>query len=377
MNIGIIDADLLDNGTRHPNLALMKISGYYKERGNDVKLLFDYNNINDYDEVYLSKVFDFTKVPINFNDYKNLHIGGTGIFWDEAPNLPYEIEHHMPDYSLYDDWINKEINRGIKRTYFLDYLDYSIGFATRGCVRKCPFCVNHKYNEVLKHSTIKEFYDSSKKYIYLWDDNFLAYKDWDKILDEIEGINKPFQFRQGLDVRLLTDEKAKRLSKMKYKGDFIFAFDNIDDKDIIINKLKLWKKYYNKKNNTKLYVLCGFDRNGKYDKEFWIQDIIDTLERIKILMEYGCVPYIMRYEKYEGSPYKGMYITLARWCNQPSFFKKESLNEYVYKTDGIGREDKMYASKRYIEDFKKDYPDIAARYFDLKFENLNTYNYKM
>ena len=30
MKIGIIDADLLDNGTRHPNLALMKISGYYK-----------------------------------------------------------------------------------------------------------------------------------------------------------------------------------------------------------------------------------------------------------------------------------------------------------------------------------------------------------
>lgn len=31
MNIGIIDADFLDNGTRHPNLALMKISGYYKK----------------------------------------------------------------------------------------------------------------------------------------------------------------------------------------------------------------------------------------------------------------------------------------------------------------------------------------------------------
>ena len=29
--IGIIDADLLDNGTRHPNLALMKIRGYQKE----------------------------------------------------------------------------------------------------------------------------------------------------------------------------------------------------------------------------------------------------------------------------------------------------------------------------------------------------------
>lgn len=31
--IGLIDADLLDNGTRHPNLALMKIAGYYKDTG--------------------------------------------------------------------------------------------------------------------------------------------------------------------------------------------------------------------------------------------------------------------------------------------------------------------------------------------------------
>ena len=58
--IGIIDADLLDNGTRHPNLALMKISGYQKELGNDVTLLEDYYSIPKYDEVYLSRVFDFT-----------------------------------------------------------------------------------------------------------------------------------------------------------------------------------------------------------------------------------------------------------------------------------------------------------------------------
>jgi hypothetical protein len=63
--IGIIDADLLDNGTRHPNLALMKISGYQKELGNDVTLLEDYYSIPKYDEVYLSRVFDFTNVPID------------------------------------------------------------------------------------------------------------------------------------------------------------------------------------------------------------------------------------------------------------------------------------------------------------------------
>jgi hypothetical protein len=113
--------------------------------------------------------------------------------------------------------------------------------------------------------------------------------------------------------------------------------------------------------------------SDKYDMDFWKQDIIDTFERIKILMIHGCIPYIMRHENYEKSPYAGIYINLARWCNQPSFFKKQSLNEYVYITDGKGREEKDYASKRYMEEFKKHEPEIAKQYFDLKYEELNEY----
>ena len=107
-----------DNGTRHPNLALMKISGYQKELGNDVTLLEDYYSIPKYDEVYLSRVFDFTNVPIDPKNYPNLHIGGTGFFWMTAPDLPLEVEHHMPDYHLYDEYVGRQIARGIKpQTY--------------------------------------------------------------------------------------------------------------------------------------------------------------------------------------------------------------------------------------------------------------------
>ena len=68
--IGLIDADLLDNGTRHPNLALMKMSGYYKEKGCDVSLIEsydeitanDYEGIKNYDAIFISKVFDFSKI---------------------------------------------------------------------------------------------------------------------------------------------------------------------------------------------------------------------------------------------------------------------------------------------------------------------------
>jgi hypothetical protein len=43
LQIGLIDADLLARGTRHPNLALLKISGFCKEYGHNVNLITDYN----------------------------------------------------------------------------------------------------------------------------------------------------------------------------------------------------------------------------------------------------------------------------------------------------------------------------------------------
>jgi len=100
-NIGIIDADLLDNGTRHPNLALMKISGYMKSIKNKVTLLTNYYDIEKYDEVYISKVFSFTNIPIDLRKYCNVITGGTGFKEDGGDNLEDYIEHHMPDYEFY------------------------------------------------------------------------------------------------------------------------------------------------------------------------------------------------------------------------------------------------------------------------------------
>ena len=93
--VGIIDADLLDGGTRHPNLALMKISGYCKERGCFVRLLSSYEEIPEYDIVFVSCVFTFTKVPGYITELDNVYCGGTGFFSDGGQDLPVAIEHHM------------------------------------------------------------------------------------------------------------------------------------------------------------------------------------------------------------------------------------------------------------------------------------------
>lgn len=354
MNIGIIDADLIGR-TRHrfPNLVCMKLSAYYKNKGNNVVLLLDYNKVEEYDKVYIAKVFTDTEAPKDILNLSNVECGGTGFYYDNAKPLPYEIEHTMPDYHLYDNYVKSKIESGENKTHFKYYLDYSIGFMTRGCFRKCSFCVNKNYNRVQLHSPLSEFLDSNRSGICLLDDNILGYTHWNSVFEELQASGKKFQFKQGLDERLLTDEKCEYLANSRYDGDYIFAFDNIIDKDIIINKARLLRNYIKKEQKIKFYVLCAYDRQGKYDEDFWLKDIKDTFERVFILAEFGFKPYIMRYEAYKNSNYYGTYVNLATWCNQPSIFWKLSYKEFVIKDNE--RKGGKSATLRYYEQVKNKF----------------------
>ena len=370
MIVAVIDAELIGRKKhRFPNLACMKISAYNKKLGNDVVLKLDYNSLKKFDKVYISKVFLDTEIPKEILDLPNVKYGGTGFFYDKAEPLPYEVEHIMPDYTLYNDWVSEQLSNGVKKRDLKYYTDYSIGFTTRGCFRKCQFCVNQNYNKVEKHSPLEEFLDDNREKICLLDDNILGYKDWKVIIQKLKATNKPFQYKQGMDLRIMTDEKAELLVSCKYDEDYIFAFDDINDKDIIEIKLKLWKKYNTTKGqNTKLYVFCGFDRNDKWDLDFWKQDIIDTFERIKILMKYNCKPYIMRFEKYQESRYRGMYINIAQWCNQPRFFSQMSYQQMCDKDNE--RKGGNSATKRYNDLFREENPEIANKYFNLRLKDV-------
>lgn len=156
------------------------------------------------------------------------------------------------------------------------------------------------------------------------------------------------------------------LFKSKYDGDYIFAFDNVADYDLIESKLKLLREYTNK--TPKFYLFCGFDRNDKWDDEFWRQDQWDMWKRIELLMKYKCLPFIMRFNRYVESPYKGAYISISNWCNQPSFFKKKSLREFVQARQANVKSES--SDTRYMKQVEKDIPELVARYYDMKYENF-------
>ncbi len=351
--IGILDADLLDKGTRFPNLALMKISSYLKTKGYNVNLMLNYAGINQVDHIYLSKVFSYTTVPPEITSSNKITAGGTGFFFDKAPSLPQDIEHCVPDYHLYDEFVERKIKQGIKPIHFKNYQDGSIGFTTRGCFRKCNFCVNRNSNKVSRHSGIYEFLDPKRKYIYLLDDNVLGSSEWEEIFEELLSTNKQFQYKQGLDMRLMTKEKANILSNSKYSGDFIFAFDSIKDEELMLEKLGIWRRHTDK--STKFYLICAYE-SVKED------DIENVFRRIVTLMKFRCLPYVIRYDGWEKSQHSGMYINLARWCNQPNIFKKKSFRDFC-EANGSNS-----SAMRYLNHFQDNYPEIAGKYFDLRYD---------
>ena len=112
MKIGLLDCDR----TKYPNLALMKISKYYKTAGHKVNFITP-NSIDSYDKIFVSKVFLYGKHEMQdkLKGMANVEYGGTG--YDINTNLPDDIEHTMPDYDIYN-------------------AQASQGFTTRGCIRK-------------------------------------------------------------------------------------------------------------------------------------------------------------------------------------------------------------------------------------------------
>jgi hypothetical protein len=293
MRILLIDAD-----SKIPNIALMKLSTFHKNKGNTVDFIrldgkpFEYKDTHD--TAYSSIIFTKNKDNIK----GNVFLGGTGVSLRDT--LSNEVEHLMPDYSLYPDNI------------------YSIGFTTRGCFRKCDFCFVPEKEGIIKYNAdITEFYNPNLKKIMLLDNNIFAYKDYKDIFEQIREIKKPTCFKQGIDFRLLNEEKIQELVSFRYAGDYIFALDSPKDIPIFEKKAPLIRKYLHPW-KPKFFVLVGFDTTLEED-----------IKRIKLLWENKFLPYVMRHENYLNSEHKFFYIDLAAWCNQPWFVKKGDFRHFM------------------------------------------------
>lgn len=197
MNIGLLAVD-----STYPNLALMKISAYHKARGDKVEW---YNPLYRYDMVYMAKVFSFTPDYGYFINADQTEKGGTG--YDISKNLPKEIDRCYPDYSLY----------GIEKEAY--------GFLTRGCPNKCKWCVvPAKEGDIASYMDIEEI-AGNRKHVILMDNNVLASDYGIRQIEKIVSTGLRVDFNQGLDARLVTEDVARLLARVKWIKRIRFGCD--------------------------------------------------------------------------------------------------------------------------------------------------------
>jgi hypothetical protein len=291
----------------------MKISAWHKRRGDDVEW-YEPMFSGHMDKVYMSKVFSFTPDYPYFIDADEIVKGGSGYcislvngkeVFDSAKDIPLppEVEHIYPDYSLY----------GIDDTAY--------GFLTRGCPRGCGFChVEAKEGRASrKVADLSEFWDGQKN-IVLCDPNILACRQWKDLLQQLIDSKSRVDFNQGLDIRLMTPEKAEMLKQVKIKS-IHFAWDRYEDKDIIIPKFKMFKEITGiSERNLIVYTLCNYDTTLEQD-----------LDRIYTLRDIGYWAYVMLYDK-QHIPRKHQLRKLQRWVNNRYIFAKcRTFEEYLNK----------------------------------------------
>lgn len=306
LKIGLIDVD----GHNFPNLPLMKLSAWHKQNGDTVEWYKPLKHgfpEKPLDKVYMSKVFSFTPDYEYYINAKEVVKGGSGycirleggeeVYEAEKDSLlPPEIETVYPDYSIYYDKIPE-----VKNTAY--------GFLTRGCPRGCKFChVGCKEGKRSHKVADLDTFWRGQKNIVLLDPNITACKDWEELFQQLIDSKAWVDFSQGLDIRLMTEEKAEMLKQMKIKQ-VHFAWDRYGDKEEIIPKFKAFKETTGwDKRKLAVYVLVNFDTTIGQD-----------LERIYTLRDLGYWPYVMVYDK-EHTKTGDTVRKIQRWVNMRAVF---------------------------------------------------------
>jgi hypothetical protein len=310
---------LIDVDSTIPNLALLKISSFFKLKGDNVKLVklklkrfkdgtlksvskVDFSDKPD--QVYVSVIYKKNKPAVDYlvsqHPDLDIDIGGSG--YDLKKKLPDYIEDMTPDYSLYPEF------------------DYSIGFSTRGCFRKCHFCVVPTKEGMFKKVNHPEtWYNPEYGKIVFLDNNILTNrKHFMRITDWCIEKGLSVWFTQGLDIRRVNSTIARRLLELKHFRMIAFAWDDINDEDIIKQKINVFKENGFTKNKLRAYVsfYVYVDSDAEYESGVY---------RCRELKKLGCNAFVMFNIDNLQTP---RVTNLKRWSKGKCAYWKFDVSDY-------------------------------------------------
>lgn len=234
MRIALVDGS--PKSVLYP-LPLLKLGAWQKDAGNHCELFIDGRlpEPGAFDEIWVTTRFTFdvlfarSLILEAVQRASRVWVGGISVTLlpNYFKNLGADIhlgllpaaESYAPDYSLLE---------GVP--------EYSITHTSRGCIRKCKFCMVTKLEPEFSHrSDWERDLSPETTRVLFYDNNWFA-KDPEDFKSDVEKIKRLvsdekitwFDFNQGLDARLLTDEIADMLEGLPMDP-VRFAFDGLHE----------------------------------------------------------------------------------------------------------------------------------------------------
>jgi len=293
MHVLLVEPDYY---TRYPPLGLLKLSAYHKSQGDAIEYVRGLQLVSTADIIYVTSLFTWAWKPVwqAVGYYKKLFpdaelwLGGlyASLLPEHAAQsgadriykgLFKDAEDLMPDYSLVPKW------------------NGSIIFSSRGCNRKCPFCavpmLEGEINSV-KYSIKHLVYPKHTRIIF-WDNNILQSPGCNDVFNELKELGLKVDFNQGLDAKLITEEVAERLARLKLdsgRGIKVrLGYDLRSNGPFVKRAIERLNAVGIKGREIMLYTLYNYN-----------DDPQDFFERVREVLNWGAICYPMRYEPLKG-----------------------------------------------------------------------------
>jgi len=295
MKIGIYDGDIFQpNSKPFPNLEVMKLSSFYKNKGCIVELAPTLMEIKNYDKFFIRKDRKRGKIDKEVLINNNLHYGGLFFSNNIYTPLKKEIEEMTPDPIIYMPFLREKL---------------LMNKFTEGQVKQF---ISTAYIRIFYEDWIYDYPLQHRQSVILYDVDITSNKDWR------EQVNHFFEI-SGKKVKILHPVIARSIEDLVYLCETKPFFSDrptkivIDLEEIETDFEKFlfsYKEFLQKYGGQMLFIYINkfYKNKMPYDKY-----IVEILNKVFLARSEGVKLNLLFIPSDFYNPYDKIMTAMADW----------------------------------------------------------------